>query len=156
MVRLLENVIYSDGICHFCVAERHGPDTPMEWYGEQIRKHFGQYVDLLVRSTGMDLRTAKAEAKRRLSISRWTGGGLTAPWPIGLRHTPGARAWTPLFDLHEHLIKVPPPGRKRAYSIRPLLADLSSEDRANPVPPEPDRLVAHLDPTLVKKVLDIA
>ena len=72
VVRLLENVIYADGICHFCVAERHGPDTPMEWYGGQIRKHFGPYVDLLVRSTEMDLRTAKAEAKRRLSISRWT------------------------------------------------------------------------------------
>ena len=38
VVRLLENVIYSDGICHFCVAEQHGPDTPMEWYGGQIRE----------------------------------------------------------------------------------------------------------------------
>ena len=43
-----------------------------------------------------------------------------------------------------------------AHSIHPLLADLGGEDRADPVPPEPDRLVAHLDPTLVKKVLDIA
>ena len=65
--------------------------------------------------------------------------------------SPKVRAFA--VDLHEHLIEVPPPTRKHAYSIRPLLADLGGKDRADPVPPEPDRLVAHLDPTLVKKVL---
>ena len=59
-------------------------------------------------------------------------------------------------DLHEHLIEVPPPIRTRPHPIHPLLADLGGEDRAEPVPPEPGRLVAHLDPTLVEKVLDIA
>ena len=57
------------------------------------------------------------------------------------------------IDLHEHLIEVPPPTRRRVHSIHPLLADLGGEDRAEPVPPEPDRPVANLDPTLVKKVL---
>ena len=60
------------------------------------------------------------------------------------------------IDFHEPLIEAPPTSRKRAYSIRPLLADLGSEDRAEPIPPEPDRLGAHLDPAFVKKVLDIA
>ena len=60
------------------------------------------------------------------------------------------------IDSYEHLIEVPPPTRKRTHSTRPLLADLSGEDRAKTVPPEPDRLVAHLDPALVEKILDIA
>ena len=34
--------------------------------------------------------------------------------------------------------------------------DLGGEDRAKTVPPEPDRLVAHLDPALVEKLLYIA
>ena len=60
------------------------------------------------------------------------------------------------IDLHEHLIEVPPPTRHRTHSTLPLLADLAGKDRAKTVPPEPDRLVAHLDPALVEKVLDIA
>ena len=72
LIRLLVRPIYSDGVCHFCVAERYGQDAPKQWYGSQFRKHFGPYVDLLIHTTDMDLPTAKAEAKRRLSISRWT------------------------------------------------------------------------------------
>ena len=71
VINLLEHAAYADGLCHFCVSERHGQDAPNEWYGAQIQKHFEPYVDLLVRSANMDRRTAKAEAKRRLSISRW-------------------------------------------------------------------------------------
>ena len=57
---------------------------------------------------------------------------------------------------HEHLIKVPPPTRQRAHSTRPLLANLGGKDRAKTVPPEPDRLMAPLDPAFVEKILDIA
>ena len=71
VISLLEHAVYVDGLCHFCISERHGQDAPIEWYGAQIQQHFEPYVDLLVRSTNMDLRTAKAEARRRLSISRW-------------------------------------------------------------------------------------
>lgn len=71
VISLLEHAIYAEGLCHFCVSERHGQDAPIEWYGVQIHKHFEPYVDLLVRSMGMDRRTARAEARRRLSISRW-------------------------------------------------------------------------------------
>ena len=60
------------------------------------------------------------------------------------------------IDFHEHLIDVPSPIRKRTHSTCPLLADLGGKDRAKAVPPEPDRLVAHLDPALVEKVLDMA
>ena len=71
VITLLERAIYSDGLCHFCVVEKYGASVLSNWYGDQIRKHFEPYVDVLVRSTDMDLPTATAEAKRRLSISRW-------------------------------------------------------------------------------------
>ena len=71
VISLLENASYAEDLCHFCVSERHGQNAPRERYGDQIQKHFIPYVDLLVRSTNMDHRTARAEAKRRLSISRW-------------------------------------------------------------------------------------
>ena len=71
VIALLEHAIYSDGICHFCVVEKYGASVLSNWYGDHIRKHFEPYVDVLVRSTGMDIPTATAEAKRRLSISRW-------------------------------------------------------------------------------------
>ena len=67
----LEQVDYTAGLCHFCVSKQHGEDAHLEWYGSQIREHYGPYVDLFVRSTDMDINTAKAEARRRLSISRW-------------------------------------------------------------------------------------
>lgn len=71
VIRLLEGAVYIDDICHFCVSERHGQDAHFDWFGDQIQKHFGPYVDLLVRGTNMDLRTAKVEARRKLSLNRW-------------------------------------------------------------------------------------
>ena len=71
VISLLENATYSDDLCHFCVANTRGEDAVSDWYGSQIQRHYSPYVDLLVRSTDMDMRTAKAEAKRRLSINRW-------------------------------------------------------------------------------------
>ena len=41
--------------------------------------------------------------------------------------------------------------RQRAHSTHPLLAELGDEDRTKTVPPEPDRLVAHLDPARAQK-----
>jgi len=57
-------------------------------------------------------------------------------------------------DLHEHLVQVPTP-LARAHPLDPALPDLRSKHRPEPVPPEPDGLVADLDPALVKKVLDV-
>ena len=71
VLSLLEYAAYKEGRCHFCVSEQHGKDAHVEWYGGQIREHYGPYVDFLLRSTDMDTSTAKSEAKRRLSISRW-------------------------------------------------------------------------------------
>lgn len=71
VISQLECAVYSDGLCHLCISERYGQDAPIHWYGPQIQRHFEPYVDFLVRSTDVDRRTAKAEAKRRLSLSRW-------------------------------------------------------------------------------------
>ena len=71
VVSLLQGARYTHGICHFCVAEQHGKNAHVEWYGSQVRKHYQPYVDLLVRGKAMDRRTARAETMRRLSISRW-------------------------------------------------------------------------------------
>ena len=71
VISLLESAPYSDGLCHFCVASTHGEDAVSDWYGTQIQRHYEPYVDMLVRTTDMDVRTAKAETRSRLSISRW-------------------------------------------------------------------------------------
>ena len=71
VIALLESVVYADSLCHFCVSERHGREAPTERYGPAIRKHYGPYVDLLVRTANMDPRTAKAETKHRLALGRW-------------------------------------------------------------------------------------
>ena len=71
VVSLLRSATYSDDLCHFCIARVHGEEAVSDWYGAQIQMHYGPYIDMLVRSTEMDIRTAKAETRRRLSISRW-------------------------------------------------------------------------------------
>jgi hypothetical protein len=59
-------------------------------------------------------------------------------------------------DLHKHLIQMPPPLRIAAPVRDSLLSDLGSEQRAKPVPPKPDRLMANVDPALGQKILDCA
>jgi len=71
VISLLEHAVYTEGLCHFCVSEQHGGDAHLEWYGSQIREHYGPYVDLLVRGKDIDVTTAKSEARSRLAISRW-------------------------------------------------------------------------------------
>jgi hypothetical protein len=57
-------------------------------------------------------------------------------------------------DLHENLVKVPPPAA-RPHPRNPTLSDLGCKQRTKSVPPEPDGLIADVDPLLVKKVLDV-
>jgi hypothetical protein len=45
-------------------------------------------------------------------------------------------------DLHENLIQMPPPLGIATHLRHPPLPDLGGEDRAEPVPPKPDCLVA--------------
>lgn len=71
VIDLIEHATYAEGLCHFCNSRNHGKDIHLEWYGTQIREHQGPYVDLLIRTTDMDINTTKSEVRRRLSISPW-------------------------------------------------------------------------------------
>src|SRR5271166_5424095 len=60
------------------------------------------------------------------------------------------------IDLHKHLIQMPAPLRIAAHMRDASLADLGGEHRAEPIPPEPDRLVADVYPALRQQILDDA
>ena len=59
-------------------------------------------------------------------------------------------------DLHKDLIQMPAPVRIAAHMRDASLADLGGEHWAKPVPPEPDGLMADVDPALGKQILDVA
>jgi hypothetical protein len=58
-------------------------------------------------------------------------------------------------DLHEHLIEMPAPVFETAHPANPLPTDVACEQRAEPVPPLPHRLMADIDPTLEEQVFHI-
>lgn len=49
------------------------------------------------------------------------------------------------IDLHVHFIEVPLPVAEAPHPVDPLSADIAREKRAEPVPPQPNRLVAGVD-----------
>jgi hypothetical protein len=59
-------------------------------------------------------------------------------------------------DLHKHLVQVPAPLRIAAHGRDASLADLGGEHRTKPVPPEPDGLVADVDPALGQEIFDVS
>lgn len=52
-------------------------------------------------------------------------------------------------DHHENLIQMPLPLQPGPKTRSPLVADLGSEHRAEPLPPETNGFLAHADATLV-------
>src|SRR5271170_6469551 len=59
-------------------------------------------------------------------------------------------------DLHERLIQMPTPLDEAAHVRGTSLADLGGEHWTKPVPPEPDGLVADVDPAFGQQILDVA
>ncbi len=59
------------------------------------------------------------------------------------------------IHLHENLVYMPLPFRERAQLLNTLPSDLSSKQRAKPVPPISDSFVAHVDASLVQQIFDI-
>src|SRR5665213_538359 len=57
-------------------------------------------------------------------------------------------------DLHVDLVQMPSPVGVSTHVLNPLLADLGGEHWTEPVPPESDRLLADIDPSLEKQILD--
>jgi hypothetical protein len=58
-------------------------------------------------------------------------------------------------ELHVHLVEMPSPVAEAPHPRHPLPADVAGEHRTEPVPPVPHRLMANVDATLEKKVLDV-
>src|SRR3984885_5071947 len=59
-------------------------------------------------------------------------------------------------NLHKHLIQAPVPLRTGTHVRVSSLTNLGGEHRAKPVPPEPDGLMADVDPALGQQILDVA
>ena len=58
-------------------------------------------------------------------------------------------------DLHEHLVEVPSPPAG-SHALYPAFPDLGGEDRTEPVPPVPDRIVTDIDTVFVQQILHVA
>ena len=58
-------------------------------------------------------------------------------------------------DLHENLVEMPPPVRKRSHPTDSVSADLCREHRAKSVSPEPNRFMTSLDAALMQKVFNV-
>jgi len=59
-------------------------------------------------------------------------------------------------DANKHFVQMPAPLRPGLQMLCPLATDLGRKDRTKTVPPIPHRLMAHIDPTFVKQILNIA
>lgn len=58
-------------------------------------------------------------------------------------------------QLHVHFIKVPFPMAEAPHPAGPLLADIGSEQRTEPVPPQPHCLVTQIDPALEQQIFHV-
>jgi hypothetical protein len=58
-------------------------------------------------------------------------------------------------DFHEDLIDVPAPMAVATELVHSAAANLARKQRPKPVPPEPHRFVADVDPTLEQQIFDI-
>ena len=58
-------------------------------------------------------------------------------------------------DLHVDLINILTPLPETPHPAHPLAPDVSREQRTEPVPPQPHRLMAHIDAPLKKQIFDI-
>ena len=67
---------------------------------------------------------------------------------------PSEAAHLPI-NLHEHLAQVPTP-MAGFQTLDPPFPDLGCERRAEPMPPETNRLMAHIDAALVQQVFDVS
>ena len=57
--------------------------------------------------------------------------------------------------LDVHFVQVAPPVAEIAHRAHPLSADVAGQHRAEPVPPQPNRLVTYVDAALEEQVLHV-
>ena len=61
----------------------------------------------------------------------------------------------PAVNLHHHLIDVPTPLGVLPHEGRALTLDRPREERAEPLAPETDTLMGHVDPAPIQQILDV-
>ena len=59
-------------------------------------------------------------------------------------------------QLHVYFVQMPAPVAEPPHATDPLTANVACEQRTEPVPPQPDRLVADVDPALEQQILHVA
>jgi hypothetical protein len=59
------------------------------------------------------------------------------------------------IQLHIHFVEVPPPVTKATHPAHPSTADVAGEQRTEPVPPQPHRFVANVDPAFEQQILNV-
>jgi len=58
-------------------------------------------------------------------------------------------------DLHDNLVQMPAPAA-RPHSLNPPFSDFCRKHRAEPVPPETEGFVTHVDAALMQQIFDVA
>ncbi|WP_026600851.1 hypothetical protein [Methylomonas sp. 11b] len=71
VVALLKDATYAEDICHLCLARKLSPEEPASRYGPSIETGFEAFVDQMRFDLGVDEKTARAELKLVLGLSRW-------------------------------------------------------------------------------------
>jgi len=71
VVALLKDAEYIDGICHLCLASTFTSEDIASRYGRDIESGFEAFVDQVQFKLGVDEKTARAEVKLALGLSRW-------------------------------------------------------------------------------------
>ena len=59
-------------------------------------------------------------------------------------------------DLHAHLVEVPAPMAEPPHATDPLAADVSCEDRPEPVPPHAHGFMTYVDAALEQQVFHVS
>lgn len=71
VVSMLKNALYEDDLCHLCLAKRNSIEEAVDRYGKSVEQNFEAYVDQVCYDLTVDQKTAKAEVKLLLGLSRW-------------------------------------------------------------------------------------
>ena len=163
LYRILTNPVYAGKIVHHdkVYDGQHNPIVSDELWNEVrdlLDKNRQGYHAKGNRAFGALLAgLAQTSDGRRLK----SGGFVTFLRDIGFQYLALVIHSTPQImpfavDLHKHLVEVPAPVPKAAHPVDALPADVCCEQWAEPVPPEPHRLVADVDSALEQQVFDIA
>ncbi len=91
---------------------------------------------------------------RKTAVLSHCLGRSSLALPLLIDRAPGVLGFP--IDLHKHLIETPVPLSNAAHAAGPLPLDIRCEKRSEPVPLEPRRLMADVDPAREEQVFDVS